>query len=344
MNPLLIFASLIGMKKSEHDEFITCPSCGKQQRPPGDLKFHCSECQYRIPSISVERDAHALRWMTPSFFYEVALVILGPILALIGLKGFLIPNGLIDGGVTGISMLCSRVFKLDLAFFLVLINIPFIYSSYRFFNREFAFKASFCILLLSVLLPFVEIPNFTQDRMLDSVFGGFFLGAGIALSIRGGGVLDGTEILALIISRRFPATVGDSILIFNVLIFSSALLVLPPEQVLYSILTYFSASKTVDFMMHGIESYNGVFVISNQSHQIRFSLVNELGRGATIIKSRGGYSERDQEILFCVLTRLEISSMRRLIEKSDKTAFVVVFPISDVQGGMVKKILFEKHI
>jgi len=251
---------------------------------------------------------------------------------------------LIDGGVTGISMLLSRILNVDLAFFLILINVPFILSSAYFFNREFAFRASFSILLLAICLHFFSISVFSSDRLLDAIFGGFFLGAGIAFSIRGGGVLDGTEILALIISKRFPATVGDSILIFNVFIFSSAVFFLHPEQILYSILTYFSASKTVDFIMNGIESYNGIFVISSSSHQIRFSLVNNFGKGGTIIKSRGGFSERDQEILFFVLTRLEIGRMKSVIEDIDKEAFIVIFPISDVRGGIIKKVLYEKQI
>jgi uncharacterized membrane-anchored protein YitT (DUF2179 family) len=324
----------------------TCPNCGLTQPSSENEEFHCLQCGYRVPHI-IRRPRPALAvpstipWNT---LLEVLFLFLGPLCAVIGLKGFLLPNGLIDGGVTGVSMLLSRVLGIELAVFVVAINIPFLYMAWSHFQRGFALRAGFSIVLLAVILPFLPVPLITHDRLLDAVFGGSFLGAGIAFSIRGGGVLDGTEILALLISRRFPATVGDAILFFNVIIFGSALAVLPPEQVLYSILTYFSASKTVDFMMHGIESLNGVLIFSSQSPQIRMDLVNRLERGVTLLKAKGGYSDRDQEVLFCVLSRLEISTMRRMVEEIDGGAFVVVFPISDARGGTIRKVLHEKKI
>jgi|GEM_PF-270218 len=321
---------------------LVCPNCGQKQLSGHGGKFVCNTCRYQLSKIFSPR-GQPLRF-TPGVLYESLFIVLGPLLAIVGLKGFLIPNGLIDGGVTGISMLISHVSGIQLAWFIFLINIPFIYAAYHHFNKGFAYRASFSILLLSLLLPIIHVPVITQDRLLDALFGGFFLGAGIAFSIRGGGVLDGTEIMALIISRRFPATVGDSLLFFNIIIFTTALTLLNPEHVLYSIITYLAASKTVDFMMHGIESYNGVMIMSGKSQQIRFAVVNNLQRGVTIIKSRGGYSEKDQEVLLCVLTRLEISNLRKLITEIDEQAFVIVFPISDVRGGLVKKVLYEKAI
>jgi uncharacterized membrane-anchored protein YitT (DUF2179 family) len=175
---------------------------------------------------------------------EYFCLFLGIVSAGFGLKAFLIPNGLIDGGVTGISMLVSKVSGIHLAYFLILINVPFILISYYQLGRTFAFRAMIAIAGLATALPFIEINIITNDRLLCAVFGGVFLGAGIGLSIKGGGVLDGTEILALSISKRFPATVGDVILFFNILIFSTALFFLQSEAVLYSVLTYLSASKT----------------------------------------------------------------------------------------------------
>jgi len=259
--------------------------------------------------------------------------------AFYGLKAFLIPNGLIDGGVTGISMLASKISGVDLAVFLGLINLPFVMCSYFFLDRKFAFRAFFAIFGLSLALPSFSVSAVTADRLLAAVFGGFFLGAGIGLSIKGGGVLDGTEILALLISRRFPTTVGGAILFFNVLIFSSSLFFLNSEAVLYSILTYFSASKTVDFILHGIESFNGVMIISNFSSQIRYKIVNELGRGVTVLKGKGGFSEKDKEIVLCVVTRLEIRKIKEIAQGTDENCFFIVFPISDASGGVIKKFL-----
>jgi len=312
---------------------MTCPNCGHKQAPRSGERFVCNKCHYSVAALLSTKPVPFR--LSQAMVYEAFFMLAGPLLAIVGLKGFLIPNGLIDGGVTGISMLLSHLTGIELALFIFLINIPFIFAAYHNFNREFAYRAAFSILLLSILLPLIQIPIITSDKLLDAIFGGFFLGAGIAFSIRGGGVLDGTEIMALIISRRFPATVGDSILFFNIIIFSTALTMLSPEHVFYSIIAYLSASKTVDFMMHGIESYNGVMIMSAKSQQIRFNIVNDFQRGVTIIKSRGGYSEKDQEVLLCVVTRLEISNLRKLIEEHDDNAFVIVFPISDVHGGLV---------
>jgi len=321
---------------------MICPNCGQKQTNVAGERFVCEKCHYTVSTLHPAKPVRV--HLSQAMVYETLFILAGPLLAIIGLKGFLIPNGLIDGGVTGISMLLSHLTGIELAIFIFVINIPFIFAAYQNFNKEFAYRAAFSIILLSILLPLINIPIITRDRLLDAIFGGFFLGTGIAFSIRGGGVLDGTEIMALIISRRFPATVGDSILFFNIIIFSTALMMLSPEHVFYSIIAYLSASKTVDFMMHGIESYNGVMIMSAKSQQIRFNIVNDFQRGVTIIKSRGGYSEKDQEVLLCVVTRLEISNLRKLIDEHDDNAFVLVFPISDVHGGLVKKVLYEKSI
>lgn len=342
MSLLHVVGNLLLNRKKPVSEELTCPNCGHKQLSGQGRRFSCLKCRYSVATL-LPLPPTGFR-ITQATLYEALFMLAGPLLAIVGLKGFLIPNGLIDGGVTGISMLLAHITGIELAVFILLINIPFIFTAYHSFNRSFAYRAAFSILLLSILLPLIHIPTITNDKLLDAIFGGFFLGAGIAFSIRGGGVLDGTEIMALLISRRFPATVGDSILFFNIIIFSTALLMLSPEHVFYSIIAYLSASKTVDFMMHGIESYNGVMIISGKSQQIRFNVVNNLQRGVTIIKSRGGYSEKDQEVLLCVVTRLEISNLQKLINEIDEQAFVLVFPISDVRGGLVKKVLYEKSI
>ena len=270
---------------------------------------------------------------------EVFFLTLGVLSAAFGLEGFLIPSHLIDGGVTGISMLLSKITGIELAFFLAFINLPFIVVGYHHFNRHFAIRCAISIVSLSMTLYFVDFPCITLDRLLDATFGGFFLGACIGLSIRGGGVLDGTEIMALLVSRRFPATIGDVILVFNIFIFGVAALFLNIESVLYSILTYYSASKTVDFVLHGIESYSGVLIISQKASEIRRAIVQDLGRGVTLLKGKGGYTEREQEVLFCVITRLEIPKIKSITTDLDPAAFLVVHPVSDVHGGIIKKFL-----
>jgi uncharacterized membrane-anchored protein YitT (DUF2179 family) len=269
---------------------------------------------------------------------DLLLVVLGILSAAFGLKGFLLSSRFIDGGVTGISMLLSDVSGKPLALFLPLINLPFIALGYKQVGARFALKSAAAIAGLSACLALVPFPDVTPDKLLTAVFGGFFIGAGIGLAIRGGAVLDGTEVAALLVSRRSSLLrVGDVILILNVFIFSAAAFFLGVESALYSILTYFAASKTVDFLLHGIEQYTAVFIISERSEEIRQSLIRDLARGVTVYKGRRGWTGYEQDILFCVVTRLEIGRVRTLVEEYDPSAFVVVHPLSDVYGGVVKR-------
>jgi len=338
MNIFNIFHRIKSEENVETD--VTCPNCGCENKGFNKTKkFLCSKCGFSVPVITREKKYEP---GILSDSVEFFCLVLGIVSAGFGLKGFLIPNGLIDGGVTGISMLVSKVSGISLAYFLITFNIPFIIISYHQINRRFALRAFVSIFGLAIILPFLDISTITNDRLLGAVFGGFFLGAGIGLSIKGGAVLDGTEILALYISKRFPATVGDVILFFNIVIFSTALLALNSESVLYSILTYLSASRTVDFILHGIESLSGVFIISSFSSQIRYKIVNEMERGITLLQGRGGYSEKNQDIIFCVVTRLEIPKIKSIVMSTDRNSFFVVYPISDVSGGFIKKILESK--
>ena len=275
-------------------------------------------------------------------FLSIMLIIAGILSAGMGLKGFLMSSRFIDGGVTGISMLLADVVKLPLALGILLINLPFIALGFRQIGWKFALKSALAIGGLSLCLAFIKYPDVTPDKLLTAVFGGFFIGAGIGLAIRGGAVLDGTEIAALLISKSSHLLrVGDVILILNVFIFLAAAFFLGIESALYSILTYFAASKTIDFILHGIEEYNGITILSESSDEIREALTNSLGRGVTIYKGRGGFTEADQDILFCVVTRLEIGKVRKLVEEIDRSAFFVVHPISDASGGIIKRRLIH---
>ncbi|MES2386742.1 MAG: YitT family protein [Bacteroidota bacterium] len=255
-----------------------------------------------------------------------------------GLKGFLIPSHFIDGGVTGISILLSHVTHLNIAVLLMFINVPFLILSYRRIGRLFAIKSAFSIAGLALVLYFVPFPDITPDKLLTAVFGGFFIGAGVGLSIRGGAVLDGTEIAALLISRdSHLVKVGDVILILNVFIFGAAAFLLGIEPALYSILTYFSATKVMDFILYGIEGYSAVSIISEKSDEIRNAVMSELNIGVTMYHGSSGRNRTELEIVYCVVNRLEIGSIKALARQIDPSAFVLVHPLSDADGGIVKK-------
>ncbi|MDX1920341.1 MAG: YitT family protein [Candidatus Caenarcaniphilales bacterium] len=267
---------------------------------------------------------------------KLILICLGVFLAGLGIKGFLIPNHFIDGGVTGLSMLVSKISGINLSLLIVIFNAPFILFGLNKFSRTFATASAFTITILAIVLALVKYPIVTHDKLLASVFGGVFLGAGIGLSIRGSSVLDGTEILALVLSRKVGVTVGDVILVMNIFIFGVGALVLGLEPALYSVLTYFSASKTADFIIHGLEGFNGISIISSQSEQIRQAIINETERGVTVYKGKGGFSNDEKEILFCVVTRLEVPKIKSIVKEIDAGAFIVTTPLTEASGGMVK--------
>jgi uncharacterized membrane-anchored protein YitT (DUF2179 family) len=268
---------------------------------------------------------------------HAALILLGVFSAALGLKGFLLPSRFIDGGVTGVSMLVAELSGVPLSALIVVFNIPFLLFGYKQIGRTFALKSVAAIFGLAACLAFVKFPAVSDDKLLDAVFGGFFIGAGIGLAIRGGGVLDGTEVAALFLSKRLGTQVGDIILVLNIVIFSVAAAFLGVEPALYSMLTYFAASKTIDFIIHGIEEYNGVIIVSPHSKEIREAILHELARGVTIYKGHGGFTDAEHDILFCVVTRLEIARLRRVVAEHDPSAFVVVHRIADASGGVVKR-------
>jgi uncharacterized membrane-anchored protein YitT (DUF2179 family) len=279
---------------------------------------------------------------------SAVFIIIGIFSAAFGLKSFLLPNGLIDGGATGISLLFSRIFSIPLPFIIILVNIPFILLGYRQIGNVFTIRTLLGILGLALCLAVIDYPPVTNDKVLVAVFGGFFLGAGIGFAIRGGGVLDGTEVLAIFISRKTGSTIGDIIMVINILIFTTAVYFLKLETALYSMLTYLSASKTVDFLIEGIEEYMGVTIISIKNDEIRQMIADKIGRGVTVYKGTGGFGKkghvnREMEIVFTVVTRLEISRLRSEIEKIDDDAFVVMHSIKDTKGGMIKKRTLKDH-
>ena len=295
-----------------------------------------------ISTYELAKQFRQLKIETRRLTTDVFLMSLGVLSAGFGLRGFLLPNNFIDGGAVGISLLLAEISGISLSILLIVVNIPFIILGYYSISKEFAVKTAIAIGALSLMVAFFPYPQITADKLLVAVFGGFFLGTGIGLAVRGGGVIDGTEVLAINLSKKMGPTIGDIILILNIIIFSFAAWLLSIETALYSILTYLAASKTVDFIIEGIEEYTGVTIISVKYDEIRNMITEDLGRGLTIYKGERGFGKsghRDNEIkiIFTVLTRLELNRLKTEIEKIDPDAFVIMNSIKDTKGGMIKK-------
>lgn len=272
------------------------------------------------------------------FLRDFLLITCGIFSACFGLKSFLMPSEFIDGGVTGISLLISTLTGLKLSYLIMVINIPFVILGYTQIGKAFAIKTAFAIAALAILLIIVPFHPVTHDKLLIAFFGGLFLGGGIGLAMRGGCVIDGTEVLALYISKNSFLTVGNIILILNIIIFGVAAIFLGVETAMYAILTYLSASKTIDFVVNGLEQYIGVTIISEKKDRIQTFLINNMKRGVTIYKGEGGYGEKkDIDILYTVVTKLEMGKLQNEIRQIDPDAFVVQQQISDIKGGVVKR-------
>ena len=273
---------------------------------------------------------------------HVFFISLGVLSAGFGLKGFLLPNGFIDGGVTGISLLLEALTNYPLALLIVIINAPFILLGYFQIGKLFTIKSIAAISGLALALIFVDYPIITSDKFLIPVFGGFFLGSGIGLTIRGGGVLDGTEVLAIYLSKKTGLTIGDLIFIFNIIIFAIAAYLLSIDIALYSILIYLTASKTVNIFVDGVEEYIGVTIISSKSEEIRIMIIEEMGKGVTIYNGKRGYSKtgnnlNNTDVIYSVITRLEMTRLQTEIQKIDSDAFIIMNKVMDLQGGHLPK-------
>ncbi len=258
------------------------------------------------------------------------------------LQGFLLPNSFIDGGATGIALLIAETTNLDLSYLILLTNVPFVILGYIQMSRTFVIKTVICVVIMSMLVAIVDFPVVTNDKLLISVFGGFFLGLGIGFSMRGGAVIDGTEILALYMSRRLNLSIGDIVLFLNAIIFVFAIWLLGVEAALYSMLTYFIASKTVDIIIQGVEEYLGLMIISANYEGIKSRIKDEMNTGVTILNGEDGFGSKGEnpgqiKVLYSVITRLELLKIRRIMEEEDPEAFLVVQGVRDVKGGMLKR-------
>jgi uncharacterized membrane-anchored protein YitT (DUF2179 family) len=277
------------------------------------------------------------------FIQDLVFIVIGVLTAAFALKGFLVPNRFFDGGVTGISLLIHEIYHVNLAVVILVANLPFILLSMKGINYSFAIKTFVCIILLGLCLYYLPYPIITDDKLLVSIFGGFFLGIGIGLTMRAGCAVDGIEVLAVFAWRRSSFSISEIVLALNIIIFSIAAFHFGLTVALYSMLTYFTASKTVDYVVEGIEAYTGVTIISSNSEIIKYRLVNELGRGITVYKGERGYLpgkfevHDDCDIIFTVITRLELRKLRDLVAEIDPKAFVFASTIKEASGGIIKR-------
>jgi uncharacterized membrane-anchored protein YitT (DUF2179 family) len=292
-------------------------------------------------SFEIAKGFRILKINANRLLKDIFLISIGIASAAFGLKSFLLPNQFIDGGATGIALLFAELTQLELSSLLIIVNLPFIILGYNVIGKAFAIKTGIAIGVLAIVTHTINFPPITHDKLLVSVFGGFFLGAGIGFSVRGGAVIDGTEVLALYISRRLGVTIGDIIIVINVFIFAFAAYFLSIETALYSMIIYLAASKTIDFVIEGIDEYIGITIISSHSEEIREMITTKMNKGVTVYKGKRGFGKHghvgDLDIIYTVITRLEISSINTEIEKIDPNAFVVMTSVKDTRGGMVKK-------
>lgn len=272
------------------------------------------------------------------FAKRVFFLFIGAFLMAIGLEIFLVPNKIMDGGIVGISIILSHVTGVKLGLFLFFLNVPFFFIGYKQIGKTFAVSTLFGITVMSLATIFFHpVPAFTDDNLLATVFGGIILGAGVGLVIRYGGSLDGTEILAIIMNRQLPFTVGEIIMFFNIFIFGIGGFVFGWDRAMYSILAYFIAFKTIDIVIEGLDQSKSVWIISDKDDAIAKALMARLGRGVTYLKGEGAYTGDDKKVIFCVISRLEEAKLKLIVEEIDPSAFLAVADIAEVRGGRFKK-------
>jgi len=270
-------------------------------------------------------------------------ICIGILLASIGLKAFLLPNGFLDGGVTGIAILISQLLELNISIVLMIVSIPFLLIGWKSLNRRIVLKSFISITALAIFIHFENFTSVTDDKLLIAIFGGLFLGGGIGITIKNGAVLDGSEILGIYINNRLGISIGKFILLFNIVLFSITAILISVEVSMYSILTFLITAKVIDLMIEGFEDYVGLMIVSEKSNEIESNLIKEIGTGITTYKGSRGYGQRGQkineDIIHTVINRIDIKRTYSLIEQTDKKAFIIEFDVNNVKGGILKKYL-----
>lgn len=271
------------------------------------------------------------------FVINMFFVTLGAIIAAFALEAFLVPNQVIDGGIIGISMIISHVTKFNLGLLVIILNAPFILFALKKMGKMFVFKTAYASIILALALNFFHHYKITGDLLLTTVFGGIILGTGVGLILKNDGSLDGTEILSLLISKKFGFSVGEFIMCVNLFIYLVAGKVFGWENAMYSILTYFIASKVIDVVMEGLNSSKSVRIISDEAGLIGNALIEQLDISVTYLKGIGGYSGQDKDLIYCVISRLELPKMLAIIKEIDPKAFVSIVDVHEVYGGKFRK-------
>lgn len=271
-------------------------------------------------------------------FSTYFFMLIGSLLAAIGLEIFLVPNNVIDGGIVGISIILSHLTKLNLGIFIVILNLPFLLIGYKQIGKTFAIHTLFSIISLSLWVTyFHSFAQATNDILLASIFGGITLGIGVGIIIRHGGSLDGTEIVAIILDRKSGFSIGEIIMFFNIFILGSAGLVFGWDKAMYSLITYFIAFKVIDITIEGLNETKSVIIVTSQPQEIADALMARLGRGITFLEGKGGYSKEAKSVLYSVITRLELAKLKNIINDIDPNAFVTISSVHEVMGGRFKK-------
>ena len=287
--------------------------------------------------------SHDAKESTSRLVLDVILMVLGALIAGFALQSFLVPNKFLDGGITGLSLLIHEIYDIKLAYVVIIFNLPLLIAGYFSISKQFAIKTFISLILLGLCVTFIPYQVITEDKLLIAIFGGLFLGLGIGLTMRAGCALDGVEVLAVYTMKRTSFTITEIILAFNIVIFSIAAIKFSPETALYSVLTFLAASRMIDFVVEGIQAYTGVTIISAESEEIKYKLVNELGRGITVYKGERGFLpgnfevSSDCDIIFTVVTRMEMRKLKNLVYDTDPKAFVFVNIIREASGGIIKR-------
>lgn len=269
---------------------------------------------------------------------KYVLLFIGAIAAAVGLEIFLVPNNIIDGGIVGISIIASYLSKIPIGLYTFLLNLPFLVIGYKQIGKTFVISSLFAISVFSISTVILHpIPGLTSDILLATIFGGIVLGVGVGIILRYGGSLDGSEIIAIILNKGTMFSVGQIVMLINVIIFSFATLILGWDRALYSMLAYFVAHKAIDIVIEGFDEAKAVMIITENGDEIAEAIVARLGRGVTFLEGKGGFSKDKKTILYSVVTRLEISKLRSIIDEKDESAFVTINDVSDVMGGNSQK-------
>ncbi len=273
---------------------------------------------------------------------NILYIVIGTGLAVLAMRGFMIPNLFLDGGVTGISILLHELFHWNISLLVIAFNLPFIYLGYRNIGKTFAVQTTFAVILLAVGLAVVELQPITNDKLLIAIFGGLLMGCGVGLVMRGGGVIDGAEVIAVFTRRKTGFSNSEIILMINCIIFAVAAFQFGIEKAMYSIITFFTATRAINYVVDGIEEFTAMNIVSGKTDEIKKFLVNELGKGITVYKGERGYLpdsfdlKTDCEIIVTIITRLEIKQIHDAILEIDPKAFVYVYTIKEASGGILK--------